>query len=192
MIYYLKGIVTNIDKNNIVVNVHDVGYSLIVAKPSCFLLNKEELIYTTQIFKENEQYLIGFKSLEEKDLFNLLSKVKGLGPKGIINILSQAEVEHIKQALVEKNVLFFKHINGVGNNLANQIILDTKNKVEKLDAIYPIYIINTLKALGFKQLEIETSIKGVDFSNISEEEGIKLALSKMNKKYYEKKKWIKN
>ena len=188
MIYYLKGIVTNIEKNNIVVNVHDVGYSLIVAKPSCFLLGKEELIYTVQVFKENEQYLIGFKSLEEKDLFNLLSRVKGLGPKGIINILSQAEVEEIKQALIDKNVLFFKAINGVGNNLANQIILDTKNKVEKLDTIYPIYIINTLKALGFKQLEIEVAIKGTDFTKLSEEEGIKLALSKMNKNKYEKNK----
>ena len=188
MIYYLKGIVTNIDKNNIVVNVHDVGYSLIVAKPSCFSLNKEELIYTTQIFKENEQYLIGFKSLEEKELFSLLLKVKGLGPKGIINIFSQVEIRQIKEALSSNNVLFFKSINGVGNNLANQIILDTKNKVDKLDSIYPIYIINTLKALGFKQLEIEASIKCIDFSNMSEEDGIKLALSKMNKKHYEKKK----
>lgn len=188
MICFLKGIVTKIEKNNIEINVHDVGYSLIVAKPSCFYLNKEELIYTTQIFKENEQYLIGFKSLEEKELFNLLLKVKGLGAKGIINIFSQAEIEEIKFALKENNVLFFKKINGVGNNLANQIILDTKNKVDKISSIYPIYIINALKALGFKQLEIEASIKGVDFSNLPEEDAIKLALSKMNKKHYEKKK----
>lgn len=188
MICFLKGIVTKIEKNNIEINVHDVGYSLIVAKPSCFLLGKEELIYTIQIFKENEQYLIGFKSLEEKELFSLLLKVKGLGPKGIINILNQAEVEEIKQALKENNVLFFKRLNGVGNNLSNQIILDTKNKVDKFDTIYPIYIINTLKALGFKQLEIEVAIKGTDFTKLSEEDGIKLALSKLNKNKYEKKK----
>lgn len=180
MIYYLKGIVTNIDKNNIVVNVHDVGYSLIVAKPSCFLLNKEELIYTTQIFKENEQYLIGFKSLEEKKLFLNLLKVKGLGPKGIINIFNQGEIEQINEAIKNKNVLYFKRLNGVGSKLANQIILDAKPEDLTPDN-YKNSLIEALKSLGYKQAEINSLIDETDFSSLSLEDSIKLALNKLKK-----------
>ena len=180
MIYFLKGIITLIKDNNVVIDVHDVGYSLIVAKASSFIINKEYTIYTHQIFKENEQFLIGFKTLEEKKLFLNLLRVKGLGPKGIINILNQAEIEQINEAILYKNVLFFKKLNGVGSKLANQIILDAKAESLILDT-NKNSLMDALKSLGFKQPEINRVINETNFSNLNQEESIKLALSKLRK-----------
>ena len=75
MINYIKGIVTFIEANYIVIEANSIGYMVFVSNPYSFELDKETVIYTYNYVREDEYSLYGFKSLEEKN-FNLKSKNK--------------------------------------------------------------------------------------------------------------------
>ena len=81
MIYGLKGIIFKEEVTNIVLNVNNVFYSIKITAPT----NKEEgdelFLFTHQIIRQEEEYLVGFQSLGEKELFLKLINVSGIGPK---------------------------------------------------------------------------------------------------------------
>ena len=81
MFDYIKGTVTYIKNNAIVIETGGVGYLVYVANPYSFEIGKELRVYVYQQVKEDEQLLFGFKTIEEKELFLKLISVKGLGPK---------------------------------------------------------------------------------------------------------------
>ena len=88
MIYSLRGKVLLIDGDTVVIDVRDVGYQVLVSHKDQYEVGQEVFLYTYNVVREDEQYLVGFSSLEEKEVFISLIKVKGLGPKTVIGALS--------------------------------------------------------------------------------------------------------
>ena len=78
MIYFLKGKVALIDGDSLVIDVNNVGYQVLVSHVDDYIIGDEVLVYTYNVVREDEQYLVGFSSLEEKSVFLSLIKVKGL------------------------------------------------------------------------------------------------------------------
>ena len=78
---YIKGIVTIIESNYIVLDNNGIGYLIYTSNPYSFNINDEYKVYVYQNVKEDEISLYGFKEKDEKDLFMKLIDVKGLGPK---------------------------------------------------------------------------------------------------------------
>ena len=66
MIYSLKGKVLLIDGDTVVVDVHDVGYQVLVSHVNDYEVGQEVFLYTYNVVREDEQYLVGFSSLDEK------------------------------------------------------------------------------------------------------------------------------
>ena len=126
MIYFLKGKVTMVDGDTVVVDVHDVGYQVLVSHISNYIIGDSVFLYTYNVVREDEQYLVGFSTIEEKKVFLSLIKVKGLGPKTVINALSATTVEGIRNAISANNVAYLKKLPGIGAKAAAQIILDLK------------------------------------------------------------------
>ena len=182
MIFYLNGFVKQVNTNSIVLDVNNIGYEVVIAKPASYQINDNYLIYTYELIKENEISLIGFASLKEKEVFMSLLKIKGLGPKGIINIFNQVEINQLCEAIKDKNMLFFKGIKGLSSKISNQILLETKISFFDDDSIKK-RIKEALKSLGFKVSEINSLIAETNFNNLNEEEALKLALSNLKNKY---------
>ena len=65
MIYSLKGKVLLIDGDTVVVDVHDVGYQVLVSHVNEYEVGQEVFLYTYNVVREDEQYLVGFSSLDE-------------------------------------------------------------------------------------------------------------------------------
>ena len=180
MFNYIKGKITIIDGNMIIVENSGIGYSIIVANPYSYEVGKEETIYVYNKVAEDEYSLYGFKSLEERNLFLKLINVKGLGPKVGIGFFATGSVSGIVDAIQRENVLYLKKFPKVGEKLAKQIVLDLKGKVSSEEANRDagndaFELIDALEALGYKSQDINKILPNVD-KNKPIEDQVKSAL----------------
>lgn len=180
MINYIKGFVSIIESNYIVVECNNIGYTIYVANPYSFGINDEVTVYTYNHIKEDEYSLYGFKTMEEKSLFLRLIGVKGLGPKMAMPMLATGSVNGIIDAIDRENVLYLTKFPKIGDKLAKQIILDLKGKLKNdfegtTDNSNTDDLIEVLLSLGYKQADIKRILKDIDDSK-SVEEQVKDAL----------------
>lgn len=130
MYSYFKGQVTEIHATHIIFEVNQVGYRIKVPNPYQFELNIPlTTIYLHYHIREDAHELFGFISYEERDMFENLINVKGLGPKGALAILASSTPLEIINALNNTNTKFFNQFPGIGPKLSQQIILDLKGKI---------------------------------------------------------------
>jgi len=183
MIYFLKGKISELKDNLVVIDVHDVGYAALVANPSQFKIGEEITLYTYNVVREDEQYLVGFRTKEERDVFLSLIKVKGLGPKTVINAMRDASPNEIIAAISSNNVAYLKKLPGIGAKAAGQIILDlkgeltgTKGNPKQYEEVY-----EALKELGFKGAAIDRVLATINNPGATSEDILRLALSKLRK-----------
>lgn len=135
MYEYFTGIIANITPGYLVVEVQGIGYQVAVANPYAFSTKKgqEHKIYIHQVVREDAHLLFGFQSFEEKQLFLLLLKVSGIGPKSALAILASAEPTAFVQAIEAENSTYLTKFPGVGKKTAQQMVLDLKGKLGMLD-----------------------------------------------------------
>lgn len=131
MIAYIKGNLTYIQDDSVIVDVNGIGYEIIFANPFALqsLLDKEILIYTYQHVREDAQLLYGFKTEDEKYLFTKLISVSGIGPKSASGIIGSINVSEFVQAVEREDEKYLTGFPGVGKKTARQIILDLKGKL---------------------------------------------------------------
>ena len=179
---YLIGKVSDIESNYISLENNGIGYLIYTASPYSFEIGSECKIYLYQNVKEDEISLYGFKSKDERDLFLKLISVKGLGPKMALPILASGSINGIADAIERENILYLKKFPKIGDKVARQIILDLKGKlVSKKDVVVNSNdeLVEALKALGYKQADINKIIPQVNKdSNIEEQikESLRLLL----------------
>ena len=183
MIYFLRGVITYIEQDSVILDVRDVGYELLVSHPGSYTKGEEVLMYTYNVVREDENYLIGFKSVEEKNVFLSLIKVKGLGPKTVINALSATTPNDVINAISSNNVAFLKKLPGLGAKAAGQIILDLKGELTGSKGNPKQYeeVYDALKSLGFKGAAIDRVLATINEPNASTEDILRIALSRLKK-----------
>lgn len=179
MYSYIKGIVTFIKSNYIVLENNGIGYMIYTANPYSFNEKEEYIVYLYQHIKEEENSLYGFKTLEEKELFLKLIDVKGLGPRMALTMLASASIEGVIDAINRENILYLKKIPKIGEKLARQIILDLKGKVhtdkEVIEEDTSNELFDALSSLGYKDKDIKSVVVKVS-KDLSLEEQIKESL----------------
>lgn len=183
MICFLKGKVNDILDDSVALDVNGVGYLVYVSHPSDYEINQDLFLYTYQAFREDEQYLIGFKSKEEESVFLSLIKVKGLGPKTAINALSATTPQDVIAAIASNNVAYLKKLPGIGAKAAGQIILDLKGELTGTKGDPGVYdeAYDALKSLGFKGAAIDRALAQINEPNATSEEVVRIALGLLKK-----------
>lgn len=184
MIYFLKGRVALKYKDTVVIDVNNVGYQVLVSHIDDYEVGEEVLVYTYNVVREDEQYLVGFSSLDEKSVFLSLIKVKGLGPKSAIGALSSTSPQEVVAAIASNNVAYLKKLPGIGAKAAAQIILDLKGELtggSKGDPGVYEDVYEALKGLGFKGAAIDRVLATINEPDASSEEVLRIALSKLRK-----------
>lgn len=134
MIAYIRGKLTHLQDESIIVDVNGVGYEVICSNPFIFqdALNEELFIYTYHHIREDNQSLFGFKHEDEKYLFTKLLSVSGIGPKGALAVLASANVSDFISAVEQEDEKYLTTFPGIGKKTARQIILDLKGKLTDL------------------------------------------------------------
>ncbi len=183
MYSYIKGKITDIESNYIVIENNNIGYQIYTASPYSFEEDKEYQIYLYQYVREDEISLYGFKTKEEKDLFLKLTSVKGLGCKMALPMLASGSIDGIVDAIERENILYLKKFPKIGDKVARQIILDLKGKLvakEEVKTSNFDELTEALKALGYKASDINRIVKNIDPS-LEIEAQIKEALKQLLK-----------
>ena len=182
MYSYIKGIITLIESNYVVLDNNGIGYLIYTPNPYSFNIDEKYKVYVYQHIREDESSLYGFKTKEEKDLFLKLIEVKGLGCKMALPILATGSINGIIDAIERENVLYLKKFPKIGDKVARQIILDLKGKlVESSENINNSNdeLVEVLKGLGYKTTDITRVIKHVNSIDTLEnqiKEALKLLL----------------
>jgi holliday junction DNA helicase RuvA len=181
MLAYLKGTLVEKNPTNIIIDIHGVGFNVIIPVSSFDKLGdtgEEALILTHLHVREDAMILFGFVTKEEKELFELLLSVSGVGPKLAIGILSGAGVEEFKNYIYHKNLTALTSISGIGKKTAERLIVELFDKISKqmiLKDIKPIgssedyeiknQAIQALCILGYARAVAEKSVTAVLFTS---------------------------
>ena len=183
MIYSLRGKVLLIDGDTVVIDVRDVGYQVLVSHTDNYEVGQEVFLYTYNVVREDEQYLVGFSSLDEKQVFLSLIKVKGLGPRTVIGALSATTPNDVKNAIASNNVVYLKKLPGIGAKAASQIILYLKGELTGTKGDPTVYdeVYEALKELGFKGAAIERVLATINEKDAKPEDVLRIALAKLRK-----------
>jgi holliday junction DNA helicase RuvA len=148
----------------------------------------EELlfIYTQQIIREDAHLLFGFHSQEERQMFNHLISVSGIGPNTALLMLSALTPAEIAQAIQTEDVRTIKGVKGIGVKTAERLIIDLRDKVVKMEfSSNNIFAPNNttrfealtaLVALGFDKKSAEKALDKVSSGNEPVETLIREAL----------------
>ena len=192
MYAYIKGNISEINPTNIVVDNNGIGYEVVVANPYEYQLNEEKTVYISQQVREDSNILYGFSNKEQKKVFLLLLKVKGVGPKSALAILAGGTSAEIIGAIENQDAVYLTKFPGIGKKSAQQIILDLQGKVDfSMTSISgePSEVNNylsdamlALEALGYSKKElakIEKKLSAHDFNGVDEyvKQGLKLLMN---------------
>ena len=131
MIAKLKGIIDTIGEDSCVVDVNGVGYLVFASLKTLSKLPRggEATLLTEMIVREDSLSLYGFSDALEKEWFNTLTKVQGVGAKVCLNILSALSPMQISQAIAAKDQASFTRASGVGPKLAARLVTELKDKI---------------------------------------------------------------
>ncbi|EGQ22599.1 Holliday junction branch migration protein RuvA [Mammaliicoccus sciuri] len=130
---YIKGLVTRVTPEYIVLEQQGIGWQVMTPNPFAFHVTEElQQVYTYLHVREDAQLLIGFKTLEQRELFRKLITVSGIGPKGALAILANGLPSQVVSAIEREDEGFLVQFPGVGKKTARQMILDLKGKLHDL------------------------------------------------------------
>lgn len=131
MIYSLRGLVQELTPTFVVVEVNGIGYyvSLSLQTSQNLKLNSEAFLFIQQIIREDAHLLFGFYSKEEKEMFNLLISVNGVGPVSALILLSSLSLSEAANAILSGNSAVIQKVKGIGVKTAERIIIDLRDKV---------------------------------------------------------------
>lgn len=136
MIARLKGRKAAVLPTGVILDVNGVGYFLEVPLPTlCQLPNGDEELelFTHTYVRQDVIKLYGFSSLAEKNAFEILISLSGIGPKVALAILSTLSLQALKQAARKQNQQAFEAVPGIGKRLAEKILVELKPKLAKLE-----------------------------------------------------------
>ena len=171
MISYISGKVlkNNVGKNNYVdvLLSSGIGYRVFVTAMFEFVKDGSEIsMYTSFQVREDSQTLYGFSTKEERDFFEELLTVSGIGPKSALSILSTYSMERVKKIVLDGDSVLLSKTPGLGLKGAQKVILELRGKIdfEKDDEnikgnIKLNELKEALKSLGFTGSDLKESIK---------------------------------
>jgi Holliday junction DNA helicase RuvA len=136
LIAYLEGKLVEKSPTRLIVEVGGVGYSVDI--PVSTYSNLAEAgetvrVLTCQQVREDELKLYGFSTKPEKELFELLINVNGVGPRMALSILSCIPVAEFQRSVLQEDMDILTAISGVGKKTAQRLIVELKEKLSKMD-----------------------------------------------------------
>lgn len=135
MISFLVGVIEEKKENLVVIDVNGVGFEVNVSNNTLVSLpfeGESAKIYTYLAVREDGISLFGFSSVEERNLFNKLITVSGVGPKLAITILSGLSLSDLTVAIAKEDIKLLSKIKGLGKKTAERLCLELKDKLDVL------------------------------------------------------------
>jgi Holliday junction DNA helicase RuvA len=171
MIASIKGEVIAKSDSDLTIQVGGIGVKVLAPKLTCLSSQLGEFVSlsTTLVVREDSLTLFGFENKEQRDFFNLLFSVSGVGTKAALSIISTLSVETIVNSIVSNQEDVFRQVPGIGRKSAQKIILFMRDKVKHLvtqnqfAGVKDINsdVLNALINLGYSVVEAQSAIQSI-------------------------------
>lgn len=191
MIGHLKGKVISSKPTRLLVDVNGVGYIVNISINTFERISNEESVslFVHTAVKEDSITLYGFYTESEKETFELLISVNGVGPRTALGILSGIRTDDLKNAISTSDISLLSTIPGIGKKTAERLVLELRNKIDSVisegSVLIPFSIKNeavlALSTLGYNQKQAEKAVRDVltELPSATIEETIKRSLAKL-------------
>jgi len=169
MIATLRGEISHIEDNALIVEVGGVGLRVFVPAPLRANSKAGEMIFlfTHLVVREDAFLLYGFESQSDRELFNILLGVDGVGPKVALSVLSTMTLDAIQRAVFGDEPDMLSRVPGVGKKTAQKMALHLKDKLKPIDSLSKLAaisdtdaeVIAALTALGYSVVEAQAALQ---------------------------------
>ncbi len=188
MIATLRGEITQIEENALIIEVGGIGIRTYV--PAALKKGRKKgekiFLYTHFVLREDAMSLYGFETQAERELYGQLLGVNRIGPKLALAILSSLTPDTVKRAILNEEFEVLNRVPGVGKKTARHIVLSLQDKLKPQDALAEIAnisdtdeeILAALTALGYSVIEAQTALQSIPKDAPKEVEArLRIALS---------------
>jgi holliday junction DNA helicase RuvA len=206
MIAWLEGYILEKNPPTLVLAANGVGYLVETSMQTFFQLpeeNQKITLHIHTIVREDAHLLYGFSEKAEREMFQLLIKVNGIGPKSALGILSGMEYKELAQCIAMKNSVALGKLPGIGKKTAERLVIEMQDKIKNLSYIHagselensvhmgnlsnltqpfgrysPVVqdAMGALLSLGYKSQQIVLAIESMDIADKNSEQIIREAL----------------
>ncbi len=166
MIASLTGVVERILLDSVIIETGGVGYRVFATPETLAQLRVDNpaTILTEMVVREDSLTLYGFKNSEEQDLFLLLQKVSGIGPRMALAILAVLDPQTLSQAIQNEDTATLKQVPGVGKRVSERLIVELKDKVEDVVSAAPMGAADTASSPSGLRVEVTEALTGLGFA----------------------------
>ena len=193
MYAFIRGKIALIGEQHLALDVSGVGYK--ISATQRFLqqakLGEEVVLYTHLIVREDDLSLYGFAAEQEKNMFERLIGISGVGPKAGMAILSSMTLNDIATAILSADARAFSKVNGIGPKTAGRIVLELKDKIDVSEAVggeilasaesTPVAeAMEALISLGYEKSEAVSAVSAVKDLADSAEDLTRMALKRLS------------
>lgn len=138
MYAFIRGKLIEASLSQVIIETQGIGYRLLV--PINLLgkllpLGSEVLLHTSFVVREASQALYGFLSTADRDMFETLINLSGIGPKTALSILGHLEVAGLAEAISRSNVALLSKVPGIGKKTAERLILELGGRLDSIAAL---------------------------------------------------------
>lgn len=203
MIGRIRGVMLEKNPGHTLVECAGLAYEVDVPYTTFFQLpepGQEVTLHTHFVVREDAQSLYGFGARLDRDLFRLLIRVNGVGPKVALAILSGLETDQFIRCVESRDVSALVKVPGIGKKTAERLLIDMADRIGQLDGVFQLHgnaeqgaslatsgpaqrpeeeAEAALIALGYKPQEASRAVSRISDAGMSREELIRLALKNM-------------
>jgi len=136
MFEYLCGTLVDATPHKITLDVGGVGYCIyitIISFEKLPQIGSKVKIYTSVIYREDSQKIYGFLTLQERNFFETLNEISGIGPRLSTSILGHMSIEDLHLAVEHENTKAISRIPGIGKKMSERLVLELRDKFQKFD-----------------------------------------------------------
>jgi Holliday junction DNA helicase RuvA len=171
MIASLRGEVTQIEENALILEVGGMGVRVFVPKPLLTKFNQGEniLLQTHLVVRENELSLYGFETASDRQLFTTVLGVDGVGPKLALAVLSTLTLDAVQRAVFSEEPDLLSRVPGIGKKTAQKMQLYLRDRLKPTNNFEKIAsmsdadseVLAALTALGYSVIEAQTALQSL-------------------------------
>jgi len=171
MIATLRGEITQVEDNAIIIEIGGVGLRVLVPKPLRDRTKAGEAIFlfTHLVIREDDWKLFGFESQSDRELFTTLLGVDGVGPRTALAVLSTLNLDTVQRAVFNDEPDLLSRVPGVGKKTAQKMLLYLHDRLKPVSGLEKIAsmsdtdssVLAALTALGYSVVEAQTAIQSI-------------------------------
>ncbi len=189
MIGYIEGKLDSVQEGCAYVDVQGVGYSIYIpAHYSALPFGGLVRFWTSHIVREQSQELFGFLTILEREIFELLHSVSGVGPRSALSIMSLGDAQLVARSIAQSDTAFIAGAPGIGKRSAEKICLMLKDRLPQTffmasdHSMHDRDVVDVLETLGYTPADVRKALSTLsadssqDFSSADTQDRIKQAL----------------